>query len=357
VLGLKIFLRLSNAWAAIRWKMTIIFSFFGIVSVAMITCFSVALLNVVIRRESAFLIEERIKLIVESRKGIIDPVLNRIDGCEYASNAVLISLFTAHLNASWPGSQTTVSMMSQEVPPALKPQWLDAPTFTGIVEDHGNLEIRFLRMVKRNGCLVEVVVKVPLGEAYLGQSAAASGLEVVDHQPMVLRRYRQDEGLAGEIEANFVPGSWRPIPVVVVARNWESGSLESWVICQIRPSYSRTIEDLSHMGLRRASWFVPLICMGFGLSLAYACGVLFSLRLSRRIVSVIETLSNAAQKVGLGDFSVSIPVAEQDQLELLATSFNAMTSHLRELREQEKQRIILERDIALAHAVRECPPP
>jgi hypothetical protein len=62
--------------------MMTIFSFFSIVSVAMVTCFSIALLNVVIRRESAYLIEERIKMIVESRKGIIDPALDRIEGCE-----------------------------------------------------------------------------------------------------------------------------------------------------------------------------------------------------------------------------------------------------------------------------------
>jgi serine phosphatase RsbU (regulator of sigma subunit) len=345
----KIFLKLSNAWASIRWKMMIIFSFFSIVSVAMITCFSIAVLNVVIRRESAFLIEERIKVIVESRKGIIDPVLNRVEGCEYASNAVLFSIFTDHLNASWPGSHAVVSMLPLDAPPAVDPPWLHTPNFTGIVEDHGKIEIRFLRMVKRNGCLVKVAVRVPIGKAYLGQSAAASDLEIIDSQPVLLRRYRQDEGLAGEIQANFVPGSWRPIPVVVVAQDWESGSLESWVICQIRPSYSRTIGDLSRMGLRRSTWFGPLLCIGFGLCLAYACGVFFSLRLSRHIVSVIDTLSHAAQKVGLGDFSVRIPVAHQDQLGLLATSFNTMTSHLRDLREQEKQRIILERDITLAH--------
>ena len=342
------FLKLSSAWASIRWKMMIIFSFFSIVSVAMITCFSIALLNVVIRRESAFLIEERVKVIVDSRKGIIDPVLNRIDGCEYASNAALFSLFTEDLNESWPGSQTVVSMLPLEVPPGANPPWLDAHTFTGIVEDHGMIEIRFLRMVKRKGCLVRVLVRVPLGKAYLGQSAAASGLEVIDSQPVMLRLYSRDGGVAGEIRANFVPG-WRAIPVVVVARDWESGSLDSWVLCQIRPSYARTFGDLSRMGLHRASWFVPLISIGFGLCLAYACGVFFSVQLSRRLVSVIDTLSDAAQRVGLGDFSVSIPVAEQDQLGLLATSFNTMTNHLRDLREQEKQRIILERDITLAH--------
>src|ERR1700744_6501334 len=111
--------------------MMIIFSFFSIVSVAMITCFSIAVLNVVIRRESAFLIEERIKVIVESRKGIIDPVLSRIEGCEYASNAALLSLFTEDLNAAWPGSQTDVKMLPLEVRPGVNPLWLDAPTFTG----------------------------------------------------------------------------------------------------------------------------------------------------------------------------------------------------------------------------------
>jgi serine phosphatase RsbU (regulator of sigma subunit) len=349
----KIFLKLKKARASIRWKMMIIFSFFSMVSVAMITCFSIVLLNVVIRRESAFLIEERIKVIVESRKGIIDPVLNRIDGCEYGSNLALFALFTEHLNASWPGTQASVGMLPLEVLPTVNPRWLGAPNFTGIVEDHGKLEIRFLRMVKRNGCLVRVVVRVPLGEAYLGQSAAASGLEVVDSQAVMLRRYRHEEGLVGGIEANFVPGSGRPIPVVVVARDWQSGALESWVICQVLPSYSRTIEDLSRMGLGRSSWLIPLISIGFSLCLAYACGVFFSLRLSRRIASVIDTLSHAAQKVGLGDFLVTVPVAEQDQLGLLATSFNTMTTHLRDLREQEKQRIVLERDITLAHEVQQ----
>jgi serine phosphatase RsbU (regulator of sigma subunit) len=329
--------------------MMIIFSFFSIVSVAMVVCFSIALLNVVIRRESAYLIEERIKIIVENRKAIIDLALDRIEGCEYASNATLSALFTEDLNGTWPGSQSVVSFLSSEEEYGVNPPWLDTPTLTGIVEDRAKLEIRFIRTMKRNGCSVRVFVRIPLGEAFLSQLSDASGLEVVDSQPVMLRRYRRDEGVAGEIQANFVPGSQRPVPIVVVAQDWQSGSFESWVICQIRPSYSRTIEDLSRMGLRRASWVFPLISIGSGFCLAYTCGMVLSLRLSRHIVTVIDTLSHASHQVGLGDFSVSIPVAEQDQLGLLVTSFNTMTTHLRELREQEKQRIILERDITLAH--------
>ena len=71
--------------------------------------------------------------------------------------------------------------------------------------------------------------------------------------------------------------------------------------------------------------------------------MVLALRLSGRIVTVIDTLSHASHQVGLGDFSIRIPVAEQDQLGLLVTSFNTMITHLRELREQEKQRIICSR--------------
>jgi hypothetical protein len=146
------FLSLRKAWAAIRWKMLIIFLFFSTVSVAMVTCFSIALVNVVIRRESAYLIEEWIKIIVESREGVIDPALDRIEGCEYASNATLPALFTDHLNGTWPGSQSVVSVLSSKAEHGVNPPWLDTPTLTGIVEDRGNLEIRFIRTAKRNGC-------------------------------------------------------------------------------------------------------------------------------------------------------------------------------------------------------------
>src|SRR6476620_4703730 len=104
-------MKVRKAWGQIRWKMMIIFSFFSIIPVAMITCFSIALLNVVIRREGAYLIEERIKVNVESRKGMMDAVLDRTEGCEYASNAAPFAVFTESLNASWPGSRSVVSVL------------------------------------------------------------------------------------------------------------------------------------------------------------------------------------------------------------------------------------------------------
>jgi sigma-B regulation protein RsbU (phosphoserine phosphatase) len=76
-------------------------------------------------------------------------------------------------------------------------------------------------------------------------------------------------------------------------------------------------------------------------------GFFLSLRLAQRIVSVIDGLSHAAFRVGKGDFSVRVTDPEHDQLGRLAASFNAMTNDLENLREHERQRAILEADIAL----------
>jgi sigma-B regulation protein RsbU (phosphoserine phosphatase) len=107
------------------------------------------------------------------------------------------------------------------------------------------------------------------------------------------------------------------------------------------------------MGLRTASWVFPFGGITVALVLVYGCGLLLSIRLSRRIVAVIDRLSHAAQQVGKGDFSVRIAVPEQDQLGLLASSFNDMTRDLENLREQEKQSAVLERDIVLGHEVQQ----
>jgi serine phosphatase RsbU (regulator of sigma subunit) len=347
---MRMFWNVRKSWSAIRWKMLIIFAFFSIISMILVACFSVAVLNVVIRRESAYLIEERIKVIVESRKRLTKPLLDRVRGCQApATNSPVFTEFTEYLNAVWPESQSLVTVLPTGVTRGARPVWLDTDSFAGITVDRGSLDIRFLRTVKREGCSVTILVRIPLGESFLEQLSTAAGLEIASSKPVMLRPYRADQGIAGEIEANFIPGSRRPVPVVVIARNWQTGLLESWAVCQVRPSYSRTIEDLSRMGLRTASWVSPLAGIALALALVYAGGLLLSVRLSQRIVAVIDGLSHAALRVGKGDFSVRVAVPEQDQLGMLAASFNEMTHDLENLREQEKQRVVLERDIALAH--------
>jgi sigma-B regulation protein RsbU (phosphoserine phosphatase) len=105
--------------------------------------------------------------------------------------------------------------------------------------------------------------------------------------------------------------------------------------------------------MRTATWVSLLGAIAVALATLYALGLLLSIRLSRRIVAVIDGLSHAALQVGKGDFSVRVAVPAQDQLGTLASSFNDMTRDLETLREQEKQNAVLERDMAIAHEVQQ----
>src|SRR5262249_5551810 len=154
--------------------------------------------------------------------------------------------------------------------------WPDLADFAGVVVDQGRLEIRSSHRLERDGCSILLTTRAVMDDQFLQQLSEAAGLQLVDPTPALLGPYRAAEGARGEIEANFIPGSRRPVPVVVVARNWQTGQLEDWVVCQIRPTYSRTIEDLSHMGLRTASWVSPFGTIALGLVSVYALGMFLS---------------------------------------------------------------------------------
>jgi serine phosphatase RsbU (regulator of sigma subunit) len=341
----KMVLKLKRLWGAIRWKMLIILVFFSVIPMILVGCFAVAVVNVVIRRESAYLLEERIKVEVHERKELIDSIKAGGQPCPDSRTNSLQP--TSRVNSMWPENQVAVSPWSESLPE--EHAWHDTGAFAGVVADRGQLDIRSFNRVVGEGCSVMLTDQVVLDDRFLKQLADATGLQIMDSKPALLGPYRAEEGIRGEIEANFVPGSRRPVPVVVTARNWQTGQLEDWVVCQIRPTYSRTIDDLSHMGLRTASWVSPFGAIALGLVSAYAFSLFLSLRLSQRIVNVIDGLSHAALRVGKGDFSVHVKDTEQDQLGRLAVSFNAMTRDLENLREHERQRAILERDIALGH--------
>src|SRR5262249_40553106 len=208
-----------------------------------------------------------------------------------------------------------------------------------------SLEVRAMQSVDREECSVSAMVQMPLTESLLKRLSRDVGLEVSGARTVVMQGYREQRGFAGEIEANFIPGSGWPIPVLVNARSLETGRAEDWTVGQLKPTLTRTVWELSRMGLRGASWISPFGGIAFALALVYAAGFLCAARLGRRIVTAIDGLSIATRRVGRGDFSVRLPVQGHDQLGNLASSFNEMTRDLEILREKEKRNAVLEKDI------------
>ena len=348
---MELFHKVAESWGAVRWKMLVIFAFFSIISTFLVAAAFVAFLNVVVRRENTNLIQERISAMVDSYNRFAPFLLERVAGCQtLKSNSPILEEYSAAL---WPEPQSSVTALPKRARAATKPRWLDTGSFSGVVVDQGNLEIRALRSVEREGCLISVLVRVPLTESFLNTLSTQVGLKISGTRAVPIARFRAERGMAGEVAANFIPGSGYPVPVLVSARNWATGQFEDWTVCQLRPTYAPTVEGLNRMGLRKASWISPFGTIAFGLALIYAAGLLLSVRLSQRIIAAIDGLSNAARRVGKGDFSVRLQVREQDQLGILASSFNEMTQDLETLREQEKRSAVLERDIALAQEVQQ----
>lgn len=335
--------KIQRAFGAIRWKMLIIFVVFSVIPMILVGCFGVAALNVVIRRESAYPFEERIRIVVDQNQELVNSIKDSVNACHESKSTSLEPIRRS--GGVWPDHEVMVSTWNES--DSSEQPWHDTPDFAGAVVDRGHLQIRSFRRIEREGCSVMVSSRVALDEPFLKRLSNKAGLQIVDAKPALLGPYRAEEGIRGEIEANFIPGTGRPVPIVVVALNWQTGRFEDWVVCQVRPSYSRTVEDLSHMGLRTASWVAPFGTIALRLVSVYGLGLFFSLRLARRIVNAIDALSGAAFRVGKGDLSVRVPDPEPDQLGTLAASFNAMTHELENLQKHETQRAILERDIAL----------
>src|SRR5215467_4716464 len=140
--------QLQKSWCAIRWKMLVIFAFFSVISTALIACFSIAVLNVVIRRESAYLIEERIYEIVDNRYSLTPALLDRVHGCDAPTSN--LTLMTDYLGTVW--SESSISPLTLEATRADKPGWLNSRSFADVVVNHGKLEILSSHTVERAEC-------------------------------------------------------------------------------------------------------------------------------------------------------------------------------------------------------------
>ena len=155
---MKTFLKLKRSWRAIRWKMLIIFGFFSIISMILMGCLAIAILNVVIRRESAYLLEERIKVAVDERKELLDSVEASIHSCDaFQSNALQL---VSQSDSVWPENQVTVLAVQESG--SVEHAMGDASSFDGVVADQGQLEIRSFRRVELAGCPVMLATRCEL---------------------------------------------------------------------------------------------------------------------------------------------------------------------------------------------------
>ena len=225
--------------------MLIIFAFFSVVSASLITAFAVAVVNVVVRRECAYLVEEKLNAMVENQR-LYAQLIRSDRTCSTSELRPLAFSNTADI--VWPGTYTSMFTVLGRPTDRLRPAWMLESSFTGTIIQHGRLIIRSFEEYRSGYCAAAYHADTVLDHDTISSLSRAAQLRISDDLPIVLRHYRKQEGVRGEIAANFIPGSKRAVPVVVTVRNWETGQPEDWVICTVQLSYARTVADLGSHG-------------------------------------------------------------------------------------------------------------
>jgi hypothetical protein len=221
--------RLRNIWYSrhtVKWKMMTIFAFFSIASTLLVVCLSITLLNAVIRRETAYVIEGRIKMFVDNQNRLDGSLRSQSHGCNaHASDILAAARSTQMLRAANPNIPSRLAVLTGPASGA-RPVWLHTTDFAGIVDDRGNLGFTVLHALDQPDCSTVTLLRTFLIGAVLKQLSREAGVQITSSKPELLSPYRVKEGLLGEITANFIPGSHRPVPVVIVARNLQTGAPE-----------------------------------------------------------------------------------------------------------------------------------
>jgi serine phosphatase RsbU (regulator of sigma subunit) len=353
---------LRRGWRRVRWRIAAIVAFTG-TSTLLIVCLAVAALNVVVRRESANVVEKQIQLLVQASRSVAPAILDHASDCTVSpSSSGELKPLLAYTDEAFPQAQSSLIVESplgeQSLLPGSDrvlvkhPNWLLEADFAGLVVDRGKLEIRNVLTLQKDACKLTAVFSLPLGSELAKRLSLAADVAVTPVSPSRFRVH-QDGRVLRTIEDNFMPGMFRPAGVVLTVRNWETGALEDWIAYSVRPSYLSAFKDVARLGSQRANWVGLLTALLLLVVLVNAAGVGMCIRLGSSIAVAIDDLSGAARQIASGNFAWRLPVRSNDQLGDLSCNFNEMAIALERLQKEEAAALRIESELQVARSVQE----
>ena len=352
---------LRRVWGRVRWKMLVIIAFTG-TSTILVACLGVAALNVVVRRESANVVEKQIQVLVQASRSVAPAILGQARACAaQPTNSGGLQPLLAYTDEEFPQAQTSLtvedsrgvqSLLKRREPAAVKnPDWLPEAGFAGLVADQGQIEIRNIVVQQRGACKATAVFSLPVGSELAKRLSSAAGLEVTAVSPMLFSVHSPN--VFRTLSRNFVPGISRHATVVLTVRNWKTGALEDWTVYNVRASYSSALEDVVRFGSQLANWVWLLAVLSIAIFLMDASGVWMLLRFGRDIATTIDDLSEASRQIAGGNFAWRTPVRSKGQVGDLMSDINEMAIALERLQKDEAARLKIESELEVARSVQE----
>jgi serine phosphatase RsbU (regulator of sigma subunit) len=353
---------LRRASGQVRWKLAAIMVFTGI-STLLVACLAAAALNVVVRRESANVVEKQVQVLVQASRSVASAIPDNTGSPASPVIPAGLKPLLAYTDEVFPQAQVSLTVEgaggmqsvlrgSNRITGKL-PNWLAQANFAGLVADNGRLEIRNVVTRQRDSSKATAIFSLPLGPELARRLSSASGMEVTPVLPRPFRVHSPGQRVLRTIEGNFIPGMSRSAAVVLTVRNWESGAPEDWIAYSVRPGYLSTFEDVTRLGTQLANWVWFGAALATMVFLMYATGVWICLRLGTNIGTAIDNLSAGASQVARGNFAWRTPVRGDDQLGDLSRSFNEMVVALERLQREETAALRNESELLVARSVQE----
>jgi serine phosphatase RsbU (regulator of sigma subunit) len=354
---------LRRAWGRVRWKIAAIIIFTG-TSTILIACLGVAALNVVVRRESANVVEKQIQVLVQASRSVAPAILDNAASCTVSwANSGGLKPLLAYTDEAFPQAQAYLTVEGANGVQSLlsgpnsvlvrHPDWLPESDFAGLVVDGGRLEIRNIVTRQKDACKVTAIFSLPLGSELAKRLSSAASMALTPVAPRPFRVHSPNQRVLLTIEGNFIPGMFRPAAVVLTVRNWETGALEDWIAYSVQPSYLSAFEDVARLGSQLANWVWLWAALALMVLLMDATGVWLCIRLGRNIATTIDDLSGAARQIAGGNFAWRMPVRSKDQLGDLSCNFNEMAIALERLQNEEAAALRIESELQVARSVQE----
>ncbi len=350
-----------RTWGRVRWKMVAIITFTG-TSAILIACLAVAALNVVVRRESANVVEKQIQVLVQVSQSVAPAILDHAGACmEQPASSSNLRPLLAYTDEAFPQAQAfltveragSIQYLLPKIDPPTLPDWLPKTGFAGLVVDRGQLEIRNVLARQRDACRVTVTFNLPLGPELAKRLSSAANMEVATVSPRPFHVHSANQQILRTMEGNFLPGIARRAAVVLTVRNWETGAPEDWIAYTVRTSYSNTFEDVARLGSQLGNWVWLLAGLSLMVLLLDASGVWMCVHFGRNIATTIDALSSAARQIASGNFAWRTPVHSTGQLGDLVSDFNEMAIALERLQNEEAVKLRLESELQVARSVQE----
>ena len=148
---MKVLQKAKQSWSEVRWKMLVIFAFLSIISTLLVVSCAAALLNVVIRRANASLMEEQINGVMDSWSRFTPLLLERVPCGTSPSDSLVPQIYPT---TTWPEGRISLTVAPRgALVPMTATTWSDDGSLAGIVNDRGSLEIRAFPFGRTRGML------------------------------------------------------------------------------------------------------------------------------------------------------------------------------------------------------------